>query len=228
MAVPFREGKMTTEMVQEARPSGDELSRQDVWRSRRELSGRGRPRHGGRESTQRRDKVDLRNTWQVVAGSVLVPLGVVLILIAWYGSAHTAFVQQQIPYLVSGSFAGLGCMVLGGLLYWAHWLYRIFDQSDQQHEEQMRALRETLAAMGGRIAQGAGAVAPPDTSPAVSRTETGAQTACFLATSTGTMYHLPGCPVLAQHGEGVRVVAPESVPQMQACGICLARRDAEG
>ena len=105
---------------------------------------------GGPDATRRARAtggVDLRNTWQVVAGSVLVPLGVVLILVAWYGSAHTPYVQQQIPYLVSGSFAGLGCMVLGGLLYWAHWLYRIYDQADLHHEEQLHALRETLLAV---------------------------------------------------------------------------------
>lgn len=95
--------------------------------------------------------VDLRNTWQVVAGSILVPLGVVLILFAWYGSAHTPYVQQQIPYLVSGSFAGLGCMVLGGLFYWEHWLYRLFDQADQHHEEQLQVMQQALHAMVERM-----------------------------------------------------------------------------
>jgi hypothetical protein len=99
-------------------------------------------------------RIDLRNTWQILAGSVLVPLGVVFILMSWYGAAHTAYVQQQIPYLVSGSFAGLGCLILGGLLYWAHWLYRIYDQADLHHEEQLKAFEAALRAIvqGGRAA----------------------------------------------------------------------------
>src|SRR5579884_958534 len=39
-------------------------------RPRRERSGRGG------------DRIDLRNTWQILAGSILIPLGVVFILMA--------------------------------------------------------------------------------------------------------------------------------------------------
>ena len=126
-----------------------------------ELPAEGGPRSGGGGRFWRRDrarqprgdgdKADLRNTWQVVAGSVLVPLGVAFILMAWYGAAHTAYVQQQIPYLVSGSFAGVGCMVLGGLLYWAHWLYRLYDQADQHHEEQLKVMMQTLRVLVERL-----------------------------------------------------------------------------
>lgn len=108
-----------------------------------------------------RPRTDLRDTWQVVAGAVLVPLGVLFILMAWYGAAHTSFVQQQIPYLVSGSFAGVGCMVLGGLLYWAHWLYRLYDQADQHHDEQLAVLRQLVAALTDRP-PAEGSVPPAD------------------------------------------------------------------
>ena len=94
---------------------------------------------------------DLRNAWQVVAGSILIPLGVVFILLGWYGSAHARVVQQQIPYMVSGAFIGLGCMVVGGLLYWGHWLYRLYDQKELHHEEELKVLHDlvnTLTAQG--------------------------------------------------------------------------------
>ena len=114
-----------------------------------------RPRSG-----DDRARVDLRNTWQVVVGSVLLPLGVVFILMAWYGAAHTRYVQQQIPYLVSGSFVGLGCMVVGGLLYWAHWLYRIYDQADQHHDEQLEVMQRAFRALAEQGYVERGAVAP--------------------------------------------------------------------
>ena len=61
-------------------------------------------------------------------------------------------VQQQIPYLVSGSFVGLGCMVVGGFFFWGHWLYRIYDQADLHHEEQQQILELIAASLMGRRA----------------------------------------------------------------------------
>ena len=81
----------------------------------RRVDGGGGDGGGLTEKPAREGRLDLRNGWQVVAGSILIPLGVVLIMIGWYGAAHARVVQQQIPYLVSGSFVGLGCMVVGGL-----------------------------------------------------------------------------------------------------------------
>ena len=99
---------------------------------------------------------DLRNTWQVAAGAILIPMGVIIILIAWYGSAHARVVQQQIPYLVSGSFIGLGFMVVGGFLFFSHWLYRMYDQAALHHEEQLRALQAIAAGGAWPARRGAG------------------------------------------------------------------------
>ncbi|HUI03258.1 MAG TPA: hypothetical protein VLZ77_06935 [Acidimicrobiales bacterium] len=160
------------------------------------------------------DGLDLRNAWQVVAGSVLVPLGVALILMAWFGAAHTPYVQQQIPYLVSGSFAGLGCMVLGGLLYWAHWLYRLYDQADLHHEEQIRALRQTLLAVAERL--GAPDAAPPASPGAPGGAEGNGR---YVRTAEGSTYHDPGCPVVAHHPGGLRVVEGDA-GGLAPCRIC--------
>lgn len=113
-------------------------------------SSKGRARRAlARPTSLERGPLDLRNTWQVVLGSLLIPLGVIFILLAWYGAAHARVVQQQIPYLISGAFIGLGCMVVGGLLYWAHWLYRIYDQAELLHTEQLQAMRELVVALSG-------------------------------------------------------------------------------
>ena len=159
------------------------------------------------------DGFDLRNTWQVAVGAILMPLGLVIILIAWYGAAHASHVQQQIPYLVSGAFIGLGLMIIGGLLYWAHWLYRVYDQADLHHQdllrqqdEHMRALIEAVSAAQGN-GNGARAAASPNPG-------------MFVATGSGTNFHRPDCPVVSRSRRNVRTVSTRDVERMQPCRIC--------
>jgi hypothetical protein len=178
-----------------------------------------------------RGRIDLRNTWQILAGSILIPLGVVFILMAWYGAAHTPYVQQQIPYLVSGAFAGLGCIFLGGLLYWAHWLYRMYDQADLHHEEQLQVLVQTMRALSDRM--GSELPPPPSLSggaaaelgraaPAALASSPGA--ASYVATQSGSVYHLPDCPVVAHHPEGLRTLSAGALGGLDPCRICLGDR----
>jgi hypothetical protein len=156
---------------------------------------------------------DARNSWQVVAGSILIPLGLVFILIGWYGAAHAKVVQQQIPYLVSGSFIGLGCMVVGGLLYWGHWLYRMYDQADLHHEEQLRVLEQIAASLNGGLGSlGAGGGA------ATGAGDPGSGT--FYATASGTVYHQAGCAVIAHHPSDLRVLGSSGLAGLRPCQIC--------
>jgi hypothetical protein len=163
---------------------------------------------------------DLRNAWQVVAGSILIPLGVVFILLGWYGAAHARVVQQQIPYMVSGAFIGLGCMVVGGLLYWGHWLYRLYDQKELHHEEELKVLHDlvnTLTSQG----VGGGAHSAASGNPAGGVASGGGSMGGYLATATGTVYHRADCAVIAHHPEEVRVVGPGHLGGLQPCQICL-------
>lgn len=79
------------------------------------------------------------------AGAVLVPLGVALILLGWYGAAGTAAVFEQVPYLISGGMLGLGCMVLGGLCYFAWWLERLVAEVRRQGEQHVAAVDRVRA-----------------------------------------------------------------------------------
>lgn len=163
--------------------------------------------------------IDLRNTWQILLGSVLVPLGVVFILVAWYGSAHTAYIQQQIPYLVSGSFIGLGCLVLGGLLYWAHWLYRIYDQADLHHEEQMRVLEELVRVLGGN--DGSRVPQAVDVEPGAEAAATPSRSSGpFYSTASGTVYHQADCPIIAHHPNDLHVLGASALAALRPCQIC--------
>ena len=162
-------------------------------------------------------RVDVRNTWQVAAGAVLMPLGVAVILLAWYGSAHTPYVQQQIPYLVSGSFVGLGLMIVGGLLFWAHWLYRIYDQADLHHADmvarQERLFQDMIDAL--LVAGGsAGRRAAAPSSPVAAGGEG------LVVTASGTIAHRADCPVVARHSDGLRRLDDDEAASWPPCRIC--------
>jgi hypothetical protein len=163
-------------------------------------------------------KRDLRNAWQVLAGAVLIPLGVIFIMLGWYGAAHARVVQQQIPYLVSGSFVGLGCMVIGGLLFWGHWLYRMYDQAALHHEEQQRLLEIIAAGVTGQTAWRSGG----DTSavPSVAPGSDVGGPGMYYATTTGTVYHRADCTVIGHHPDDLRVLGPDRLAGMRPCQIC--------
>ncbi len=171
------------------------------------------------------EKYDVRNSWQVIAGALLIPLGIVFILLGWYGAAHARVVQQQIPYMVSGSFVGLGCMVVGGFLFWGHWLYRIYDQADLHHEEQQRLLETIAAALLAQRGDGAVAGQPAALGSSTAGAGSGpaagdSAPATYYGTSSGTVYHRVDCAVIAHHPEDLRVLGPDGVAGMRACQIC--------
>ena len=61
----------------------------------------------------------------LLIGAGLMPLGVLVILLGWYGAAHTPYVFEQVPYLISGGVLGLALVVAGGLLYFGYLLTRL-------------------------------------------------------------------------------------------------------
>ena len=170
-------------------------------------------------------RFDLRNTWQVVAGSILIPVGVAAIIMAWYGAAHARVDQQQMPYLISGGLLGLGAIVAGALLYWAHWLYRIYDQADVQHQEFMQIqteIRDALISGGPRAVTGSGRRGAEQeidvTAGAGARSDSNGSE--FVATASGTNFHRPDCPIVARHPRGLKAVSQKAARQLAPCRIC--------
>jgi hypothetical protein len=175
-------------------------------------------RAGGRRlwSQLKANGLDLRNTWQVAAGAILLPLGVAVILLGWAGAAHGRVDQQQIPYLISGGILGLASVMVGCFFFWAHWLYRIYDQADLHHQaarrEQAELTRALIEALQGRT-PAASTFDEPAGSP------NGARVA-YVATPTGTNFHTPSCPIVASRLPTVRPVSAEEVATMKPCRIC--------
>ena len=181
--------------------------------------------HAGRSHVgSGRPRFDIRNTWQVLAGSILIPVGVASIILAWYGAAHARVDQQQIPYMVSGGFLGLGAIVAGALFYWAHWLYRIYDQADLHHHELMRSQAELRDALIGAVTGGdhnlngsSSSVGAGSRSGASAGSASGGR---FVATSSGTNFHRPDCPIVARRPNGLREVSDRDADELQPCRIC--------
>jgi hypothetical protein len=140
--------------------------------------------------------------WVLIAGAIMVPLGIALIILGWYGAAHKALSIQQFPYLISGGILGLGLMVTGGLAYFGYWITRLV-QENRTHTRELIAAIDRLAALGGED-EVAGAAAAAD--------------GMLVATATGTMLHRPDCPVVVNR-PGVRRVKA-STPGMVPCKIC--------
>lgn len=128
----------------------------------------------------------------LVAGSILMPLGAVLVLLAWYGASHTTRVFEQIPYLISGGLLGLVLAIAGGFCYFGYFLARILSTSREMLDSLLR-LEERLEATGAMVP---GPVAGAATGAGVAR-PAGLATVSYVATKTGTMYHRPDCSAVA-------------------------------
>ena len=74
------------------------------------------------------------------AGAILLPLGLVVIVLGWYGAANTPYQYDQLSYLVSGGLLGLGLTFAGGFLYFGAWLARIA----ADNRESAKRLADTL------------------------------------------------------------------------------------
>ena len=77
-------------------------------------------------------------------GAILVPLGLLLIGVAWKGTANTGAVFEQVPFLVSGGLGGLALVVLGGFLYFAWWQTRALREARAQAQQQLQVAEATL------------------------------------------------------------------------------------
>ena len=138
--------------------------------------------------------------WLMVGGGALVVLGVLFIVMGWYGASRTPYVFEQVPYLISGGLLGVALAVVGGLFYFAYWMTQQVRSSAQQSEATRDALgriEELLAAGAGAGPNGARAAGTPATKATNGKP--------FVITGKGTMFHRPDCVVVAGK-EGVSAV----------------------
>jgi len=149
-----------------------------------------------------------------VAGAVLLPLGLVVIILGWYGAAHTPYAYDQLSYLVSGGLLGLGLTFCGGFLYFGAWLARIAaDQRDSS-----KRLSDTLLVLADVVSRSAVAPAGSQAVPAADR-DPGA---VLVLAGEGTTVHRADCPLVAQR-EDLRPAGADA-PGLTACRLCKPDR----
>ena len=147
--------------------------------------------------------------WFKLAGPVLMPLGALVILLAWYGASNTTRVFLQIPYLISGGLFGLGLMFVGAFVYFARWMNDLLDASRGQSAE-ARALAERSAAALERIEhllaqQSGGTVSAP-------------ASGTFVVTANGKLVHRADCRLAA--GRDVTTLTDDEAFAGQPCQVC--------
>src|SRR5689334_15959643 len=84
-----------------------------------------------------------------IAGAVLLPGGLIVIGLGWYGAAHTPYEYDQTSYLISGGILGLGITFVGGFLYFGSWLARL--AADQK--ESAQSLSDTILVLAEAISE---------------------------------------------------------------------------
>ncbi len=163
----------------------------------------GLPRAGESRSGIAPLKGDNAALLQVVlfwVGAILLPLGLVVIVLGWYGAANTPYQYDQLSYLVSGGLLGLGLTFCGGFLYFGAWLARIAADG----RDSSKRLADTLLL----LAEASGS--------------TGAATADLgaipVVAGDGTTMHRRDCSLIA-HREDLRAVG-EANAHLTACRVC--------
>ena len=161
------------------------------------------PRAGSRDGTAplRSDPTLGLHQILFVAGAALLPTGLIVIGLSWYGTAHTPYAYDQMAYLVSGIF-GLGVTFVGGFLYFGSWLARIAsDQRDAQ-----RQLSDTALALAGSRAAASASGRGSDSG------------AVLVVAGTGTTAHRADCSLLAGRDDLRPVSADDGV--LTRCRLC--------
>ena len=162
----------------------------------------------------------------LIGGSVLLPMGLIVILLGWYGAAHTSYDFEQTPYLISGGFLGAAMTIAGGFLYFGYWLTRLVQEGRRERME----LTEILTRLDGRLAVLEGvATGTLPSGGANARATNGRGAEGLVTTPTGTLVHRADCPLVAGKDQ-LRAAATGT--SAKGCKVCQpfdtesAQRDA--
>jgi hypothetical protein len=145
-----------------------------------------------------------------VAGAVLLPGGLIVIGLGWYGVAHTPYEYDQNAYIVSGGILGLGITFVGGFLYFGSWLARV--AADQK--EAQRQLSDTLLLLADAVSHNTAAA--NGARPAARPRDPGA---VLVVAGAGTTVHRADCDLVAGRDD-LRPAGPDA-PNLTRCRLCL-------
>ncbi len=136
------------------------------------------------------------------AGAVMMPLGIVIILLGYYGVANSVYEFERQAYQTSGGFLGLGVTFLGGFLYFGAWLAKIAADNNAASAR----LADTLLVLADITSKAASTMDP------VGETDTVPVTA-----GDGTTMHRRDCALISHRDDLAPVGARVG---LQACRVC--------
>lgn len=112
--------------------------------------------HGARG----RLRFDIRQVL-LVGGAVCIGIGFVAIIFGWYGAAHSAYLFQEIPYLISGGLLGVALVAGGGFLFFAAWIVRLLEENRRHAARVERTLDRVDRVLAAVATDAAAAAAFP-------------------------------------------------------------------
>jgi len=136
-------------------------------------------------------------------GILLSAVGVLIVVLGWYGAAHTTVLQYQVPYLISGGMLGSALTVLGGV-YTA-------TASTRQHQDRIESL--LLDAIYGPVGAERFDEGAIDT-----RTASSPPTEQRYVVPGGTTFHRRSCSVL--RGKSAQPFDAGDDGAMSPCRLC--------
>lgn len=138
--------------------------------------------------------------WLAIAGGVLMPLGVLLVIVGWYGAARTTRLFEQIPYVTSGGLLGIALACVGAALYFGYWLTRLVGHA--------RDIVDGLARIEARLdgARGPSAAVDGDVR--------------LVATRGGGLFHRADCSVVAGRPQPELRSVSVPVKGLAPCKLC--------
>lgn len=94
----------------------------------------------------------------VAASATLMTAGISAVVLGWVGASHSTYIEEQVPYLISGGLLGVALATIGSLLFFTHWL-TVGIKEARQHEAARRQdhleLIEAVRSLGS-VDQGGG------------------------------------------------------------------------
>jgi hypothetical protein len=154
--------------------------------------------------------VKLEERILMVLGGVIAPLGIIVVLLGWWGASNTPYVFEQLPYLISGGLLGISLVFLGAFFYFAHWLTQLV----KEHRVQSVAMLEALQRLQDQVARQAdGQVGA--TAVGVNGAEGDA--VVLVATAQGSMAHRPACVVVAGKRDLRQVADTDGLAPCKLC-----------
>ncbi|HJQ44351.1 MAG TPA: hypothetical protein VJ831_14780 [Jatrophihabitantaceae bacterium] len=149
------------------------------------------------------------------AGAVCMPLGIVVISLGWYGTAHSHYDYDQRTYLISGGILGLGIIFVGGFLYFGAWLAKA--AADQR--ESSRQLADALQTLADVVTKQSGAVRNGNGNGS-SGADTSVDGSELVFAGDGNTVHRRDCPLVGSR-EDLRSVDVHALgPDPQLCRVC--------